>query len=384
MDECPRVADEMTSSDASPGDALIFDAMRRNVLARLAAVLAFVVASTYTVDTARAATPPSGSAVVSITPPYGYWTPPVRVRLSRAELRVVDRLQRQTTTWTLPAGAVASPLVWHIEPSAQNSPSLALARRVLGGAQKLMAWDDVGLDQLVDVVIGRSQSFINSTVNRLGCSADLSHSGGVWLMGASVCNGRVIVINLTGYLFLRYSGQTITRAMETAKEPSLDRTWYLIAARSMRGLAHEWTHSARLTFALRGATRGEPAWFREGLAETLSGMAAVRGTRGRVSYLEYHVMNQRKFKRWTLTCPGPISRYRPTTTPLDGCEYFVGAAATAILLADHGGIARVLDLYRLAAELGSWVAAFETVYGMSLETFEAKADRYIAGIRSVT
>ena len=360
--------------------------MRRVLAARFVAALLLLLLTSFTTNTdlARGATPPTGSSVVSITPPYGYWTPPVRVRLSRAELRVVNRMQRLATTWELPTGAVASPLVWHVEPSARNSPTLALARRVLRGAQALMAWDDVGLDQLVDVVIGRSQAYINSTVTRLGCTADLGHSNGVWLMGASVCNGRVIVINLTGYLFLRYSGQTVTRSMETAAEPSLARTWYLITARNMRGLAHEWTHSARLTFALKGATRGEPAWFREGIAETLSGLAAVRGTGGRVSYLEYHVMNQRKFKKWTSSCPATVSFYRSTTTPLDGCEYFVGAAATAILLADHGGIARVLDLYRLAAELGDWVTAFETVYGMSLGYFEAKADRYIAGIKSVT
>lgn len=358
--------------------------MRQNALARLASVLAFVITSTFTIDTAHAATPPVGSVVVSITPPYGYWTPPVRVRLSRAEQRVIARLQKQSTAWNPPEGAVASPLIWHIESSAQNSPTLALARRVLAGAQTLLAWDDVGPEQLVDVVVGRSQSYISATVRRLGCTADLGASGGIWLMGASVCNGRVIVINLTGYLFLRYKGQTITRSLETAREPSLSRTWYLIVARNMRGLAHEWTHSARLTFALRGATRREPAWFREGLAETLSGMAAVRGTGGRVSYLEYHVMNQRRFVNWTASCPLRVSRYRSTSKHLDGCEYFVGAAATAILLADHGGIARVLDLYRVAAETGDWIVAFEAVYGMSLEFFEAKADRYIAGIRSVT
>lgn len=362
---------------------LIVDSVPRTLLGLIVASI-MTVASISVVDEPVRAASPSGSAVVSITPPYGYWTPPVRVRLSRAELRVVNRLQRLATTWELPTGAVASPLVWHVEPSARSSPTLALARRVLAGAQDLMAWDDVGLDQLVDVVIGRSQAYINSTVRRLGCSPNLSASESVWLMGASVCNGRVIVINLTGYLFLRYKGQTITRSLETAREPSLSRTWYLIVARNMRGLAHEWTHSARLTFALKGATRREPAWFREGLAETLSGMASVRGTGGRVSYLEYHVMNQRKFTKWTSSCPHSVSRYRTTSPVLDGCEYFVGAAATAILLADHGGIARVLDLYRVAAEVGDWIVAFEAVYGMSLEYFEAKADRYIAGIESVT
>ncbi|MEY2966927.1 MAG: hypothetical protein RLY50_977 [Actinomycetota bacterium] len=274
--------------------------------------------------------------------------------------------------------------MWHIEPSARASPTLSLARRVLTGARTLLAWDGLGPAQSVDVVVGRTQAFLNTTTARLGCTPNLSRTSGVWLMGASVCNGRVIVINLTGYLFLRRAGQTITPTLEKAREPALSRTWYLIAARNMRGLAHEWTHSARLTLALRGATRGEPAWFREGLAETLSGLASVRGTKGRVSYLEYHVMNQRKFARWTSTCTLPVRRYRSSSSSLDGCEYFAGAAATAILLADHGGLSRVLDLYRVAAETNDWPTAFEAVYGMSPEYFEAKADRYIAGIRAVS
>lgn len=278
----------------------------------------------------------------------------------------------------------AAPLTWHVEASARSSPTIALAKRVLGAARRMMVWSDVGNPAPVDIVVGRTQRFINSEVARLGCSVDLSDTSGVWLMGASICGGRIIVINLTGYLFLRVAGQTITPALETAREPALSRTWYLIVARNMRSLAHEWTHSARLSLALRGATRREPAWFREGLAETVSGMASVRGTRGRVSYLEYHVTNQRKFSDWTSVCRGPMSRYRSSDSSLDGCEYFAGAAATAILLADHAGLPKVLDLYRLAAETDDWITAFETVYGMSLEYFEAKADRYVAGIRAVS
>jgi hypothetical protein len=328
--------------------------------------------------------PPAGSTVVTITPPYGYWTPPVRVRLSRAENRVVTRLQRLAMTWRLPEDAVPAKLVWHVEPAAQSSPTLALAKRIMSGARKILAWDGVYVVEPVEVVVSRTQGYINSTVSRLGCAADLEATDGVWLMGASVCNGRVIVINLTGYLFLRRAGQVITPALERAPELKLSRTWYLIVARNMRGLAHEWTHSARLAFAITGATRDEPAWFREGLAETISGLASVRATGGHVSYLEYHVMNQRKFSKWTSTCRAPLSRYRATGSAVSGCEYFSGAAATAILLADHGGIARVLKLYRVSAEIKDWPTAFKVTYGMSLEFFEAKADRYIAGIRAVS
>lgn len=328
--------------------------------------------------------PPTGSTVVSIQPPYGYWTPPVRVRLSRAENRVVMRLQRLAMTWRLPPDAAPATLVWHVEPTAKASPTLALAKRVMSGGRKLLAWDSAPVVEPVEVVVGRTQRYINSTLARLGCTVDLDQSDGVWLMGASVCNGRVIVVNLTGYLFLRRTGQTITPALENAPEPALSRTWYLYVARNMRGLAHEWTHSARLAVAISGATRGEPAWFREGLAETISGLASVRATGGHVSYLEYHVMNQRKFTDWTSTCRAPVSRYRETSTLSGGCEYYAGAAATALLLADHGGVARVLDLYRVSAETNDWPTAFRIVYGMSLEFFEAKADRYIAGIRAVS
>ena len=47
----------------------------------------------------------------------------------------------------------------------------------------------------------------------IDCFPNLVRTGGVHLMGATLCNRRVVVINLTGYFFLRSAGDRLTSAL---------------------------------------------------------------------------------------------------------------------------------------------------------------------------
>lgn len=357
--------------------------VRRSLLVYL-----FVVMSSLVPTTANASSmAPSALepiSTVTVAPAYGFYTPPIRVRLSETERRIISKLQRQSLTFTPAEPITDRPLRWHIEPSARKSQTLALARRVLFAARTMAAWNGIVVPRTVDIIVGRSQSYIAARVAELGCDPDLAKSAGRFVMGATLCKGTIVVINLTGYLFIRQIDQTITRYMETVAEPAISATWYLIADRNMRSLAHEWIHVSRFAPSSPRTSLNEPAWLREGMAETISGMAAVRATGGRVSYLEHHVISVRKFSRWTERCTKPLREYRGESAKLGGCEYYAGAAAASLLLADYGGIGRVIEWYRATDEIGDWVTAFAVVYGMTLDEFEIKADRYIAQLRSLS
>lgn len=349
--------------------------------------LAFLPVSGGRVDASIRMKPPRALnpvTTVTIRPPYGYYRPPVTVRLSATERRVIARLARESREWNAPDADIGRPVEWHIEASARSSPTLALAQKVLANARSFLAWDGQEVPVAVDIVVGRTQDFLTSTLARLGCRPRLTADDGVFLMGATICSGTVIVINLTGYLFVRTRDQKITPYLERLREPAVSNTWYLIVDRNMRSLAHEWVHIARFSPVSLRIARDEPAWLREGMAETLSGIAAVRATGGRLSYLEHYVISVRKFSRWTATCDRPLREYRTEAPGDGGCEYFAGAAASSLLLADHGGLTRLHELYRAANAIGNWVTAFASVYEMTLEQFEAKADRFIAQIRTLT
>ena len=321
---------------------------------------------------------------VTVVPPYGYYDPPIRVRLSATERRIIARLGREALTWEAPDADIGRPVVWHVEASARSSPTLSLAKRVLATARSLLAWDGDMVPAPVDIVVGRTQEFLEETVADLGCAPQRKIGDVAFLMGSTLCNGSVIVINLTGYLFIRKRDQRLDSYLERLREPPIAATWYLIVDRNMRSLAHEWVHVARFSPSSLRIARNEPIWMREGVAENLSGIAAVRATGGKLSYLEHHVISVRKFSRWTSTCTSPLRSYRTKESGDPGCEYFAGAAAASLLLADHGGLTRLLEYYRVAEAVGDWIPAFAIVYGMTLEQFEAKADRYIAQIRTLS
>lgn len=323
------------------------------------------------------------SRLVTVRPDYGYAARPVRVRLSASELRIARRLNTLALSWNGPEPDLARPVEWHIEASALKSETVDLARTIMESTRQMLAWDGTTTPPLVHVVIGRTQAWIRSKVESLRCFPNLSRTSNEYLMGAAVCNGRVIVMNLTGYLFLQRSGQILTPALETLPEPKLSRTPYLIAERNSTSLAHEWVHVARYPPRGERSGQGEPAWFREGLSVTFAGMAKVRATASQVTYQEFHVLRLRKFADWTSRCSRSISLYRFSTDIGGGCEYFLGAFALELLLSDFGGVAKILRLYDLASSARDWPVAFQAVYGMSIDEFEARADRYISFVRIV-
>lgn len=364
--------------------------MRRQLLHRAVALL---VVTALTIGTSGSGTEAAlGSSIaglepvrtVTVVPPYGFYDPPIRVRLSATERRVIARLGREALTWNVPDADTGRPAVWHVEPAARNSPTLALARRVLATVRSFLAWEGTYVPAPVHIVVGRTQEYLEETVGRLGCAPRRTVGEAVFLMGSTICNGSVIVINLTGYLFIRRRDQELTEYLERLREPPISATWYLIADRNMRSLAHEWVHVARFSPQSLRIARNEPVWMREGVAEILSGMAAVRATGGRLSYVEHHVISARKFTDWTSRCTRPLRDYRTRETGGAGCEYFAGAAAASLLLADHGGLTTLREYYRAADAVGDWVTAFAAVFGMTLDAFEAKADRYIDQLRALS
>lgn len=361
--------------------------MSRTCLHRVVSIVVALSLSTGSTTTSVDASSLSGLEpvrTVTIVPPYGYYDPPIRVRLSATERRIIARLGHEALTWDAPDADIGRPVVWHVEASARSSPTLALARRVLATARSLLARDGSAVPAVVDIVVGRTQDYLEETVAELGCTPQRTIGETAFLMGSTICNGSVIVINLTGYLFIRKRDQRLDLYLERLREPPIAATWYLVVDRNMRSLAHEWVHVARFSPLSLRIARNEPMWMREGMAENLSGMAAVRATGGKLSYLEHHVISVRKFSRWTSTCTRPLRSYRTKETGDGGCEYFAGAAASSLLLADHGGLTRLHEYYRVADSVGDWITAFAIVYGMTLEQFEAKADRYIAQIRTLS
>ena len=323
------------------------------------------------------------SRVVTVRPDYGYSPGPVRVRVSASEQRILRRLNSQSLNWSAPNPDIVRPIEWHIEPTAVRSRTVGLARAIMNTARDMMAWNGTSNPPLVHIVIGRTQRWIRSKVASLNCFPNLGGEGNQYVMGAALCNGRVVVMNLTGYLFLQRSGQVLTPVMEELPEPPLEQTSYLIAERNLTSLAHEWVHIARYPPRGSRSGQGEPTWFREGLSVVLAGMSKVRATSAEVTYQEFHIIRLRKFSNWATSCTQPISRYRFTNDTGGGCEYFIGSFGIELLLSDYGGVSKILRLYDLASQVRDWPVAFQAVYEMSLDEFEKKADRYISYVRAV-
>lgn len=229
-------------------------------------------------------------------------------------------------------------------------------------------------------IVGRTQNFIKDQIARIGCIPSSAIVNGVYLMGATVCNRNVVVINLTGYFFLRSTTQPITSRMEQRAEPALSATSYLMIDRNFSAIAHEWVHVSRNRLGNDFVPDNEPAWFREGLAEVISGLARVRAYGRAYPYLHFHVIRLRKFFDWNSRCPGPLRYYRSNGRIPSGCEYMKGAIATELLLAKYGGLGKIYELHRHIEETGDFLSAFRTTYGISLSTFERRADLYTSYI----
>lgn len=314
--------------------------------------------------------------IVTIKPPYGYYASPVRVRLSRSEIDIIRRLQSLAVNWKPLSPPPSNLLHWRIEPVAENSRTLALNVAAFDAARAFLSVPTNNATKSIVVVIGRTQEFIRQQVNSLGCQPNLALFEGAYIMGATICNRSVIVINLTGYLFVRYIGQPITSQMEQKSEPPISAMSYIIADRNLSGLAHEWTHVARNRLTDGFIPDNEPAWFREGLAEIVSGLSRVKASNGRMTFLHFHVIRMRKFSNWPNNCGAHLSTFRDNSDHPGGCEYLRGAAALELLIANYGGLTKIVKLYSHLKESGDFLRSFSHTYGMSLSRFEARADNY--------
>ena len=313
---------------------------------------------------------------VTTRPSYGYYNGPIRTKLSKSEVDVIRRLQWIATTWQPRIAVVPIPVTWLIEEGTMPSPTLSIAIDALAQAKLLQAREDGKSLVIKTIILARSQKFIRDTLSSLDCNPDLSRTNNQYLMGATLCNRRVIVINLTGYYFLTTPRIKLTTELEKLPEPPLKKTNYLIVNRNISSLAHEWTHVVRDRPTVGPLGANEPVWLREGMAEIVSGLSLVRASKGKMTYEEYHVIRIRKFSNWPDQCRLSLTEYRETSVSLGGCEYLRGAAAIELLLASYGGIGRVQRLYEDANELGDFEASFERVYGMTLREFEVRADQY--------
>lgn len=297
------------------------------------------------------------------------------------ELKIIGKISDIVKESSAMVPRTAQSIEWHVEPSARGSRTLQLSREVLVALQRLLEHEGWASVPPTVIVIARSQDYINRTLESIGCLPNLVRTGGIHLMGETVCGHRVIVINLTGYFFLRSVADRITPEMEIQPEPPIRSVGFRLADRNISGLAHEWAHVARAAAAFGEVPSDEPAWMREGFAELMAGIARVRAYPTRMTYLTFHVVRLRKFAPWTSTCTADLNTYRSASAYLGGCEYYVGPLAVELLLANFGGIPALFRLYALAAGGTEFTKAFRMMYGIELVAFERLADRYLDGIR---
>ena len=313
---------------------------------------------------------------VSFRPYYGYSPGRVSARLSQSEVDIVRRLQALADSWNSATPPPTNLLNWRIEPSVAGSTTIRLAIDAFHEARAFLSVPVNSGTVQIAVIIGRTQKYIQEQVAEFGCKPTLATSNGIYLMGATICNRNVIVINLTGYLFLRSVTQPITSYMETRPEPRLSSMSYLVVDRNLSSLAHEWTHVARNRLSDGFVPDNEPAWFREGLAEVISGLSRVKASMGRYRYAHFHIIRLRKFANWPNICGIRLYVFRTDQQFSRGCEYLSGAAALELLIAKYGGLPRILDLYADIRITGDFLESFKKTYRMSLREFERRADIY--------
>ncbi len=323
------------------------------------------------------------NSAVFITPAFGKYPKPLLVTVTPDELRVVNNAQAQMGSLNKTNPLTARLVTWFIEPSAQNSPTVNLARKSLLATQAIFESMGIYDAKATSIVIGRSQQYIKRTVEKLGCFPDLSRTRGQYLMGSSLCNDTVIVMNLTGYLFLTSANQQLSTYLEKRAEPPLASMNYLIVDRNISGLSHEWAHSVRTLMAGGDVPPGEPAWMREGFAELVAGLSRVKAFPVRMSYMDFHAIKIHLFSNWPSRCKLELHHYRLNAPELAGCEYYNGLMATELLLSDHGGLASLMQLYKETGRTRSFEQSFFNHYAMTLDEFEFGADAYISEIAKI-
>ena len=323
------------------------------------------------------------NTAVVVTPGFGAYKAPLIATVTPAEIRIVNKAQEEVRRVNIVKPQSARLIAWYVEPSAVNSPTVKLARKTLLGTQAMFESLGIFEAKTTSIVIGRTQKFLKETVTKLGCYPDLSRTWGQHLMGSSLCSDTIIVMNLSGYLFLTTPGQTVTRAMETRPEPPIASQSYLLVHRNISGLSHEWAHSVRTLMAGGSVPVGEPAWMREGFAEMVSGLAQVKTFPLRTSYADFHAVKIHLFTNWASRCKLDLRGYAVNSDILSGCEYYKGLIAVEILLSDFGGLEKLMKLYKDTSMLRTFEASFLTNYGMTLPEFEVLADQYINDIAKI-
>lgn len=356
--------------------------MRRFGIASVVATL-LLSASAVTAQTARPITDEAISgSYVSVQPILGRARTPIRVFLSTFERRTLEQLEAVTRKVRDRSFVDDSLVKWHIEPSAQVSPTMLLQRRILFSLREMLEGaDGVTARWPVDIVVGRTQEYILGTLRSLGCEPNLASQGGQILMGAAVCGRRFIVSNISGYLFLSQPGQRVTPEMEQLPEGPLFTRSYKLVARDSSALAHEWMHIYRAAGLEGRVAPDEPEWFSEGFAEIWAYIAKVRDYKRSDGFLRMHVTRLRDFSNWAEQCPGPLSRYRSGSSPY-GCDYHLGMLAMEYLIANYGGLEKTTQAFKEDGAKPSFAVGFDELFGVSLDEFEAQANRYIETVRA--
>lgn len=314
--------------------------------------------------------------LVAVKPAYGIPSRTFRAYISKSEVDIVRRLQLIAVE---PYPILAIPLPppeLIVEPGIENSKTFNLASLALRSSETLLGHRRGSYEFKSHFIIGRTQKWIKEQVAKLGCVVDLSRTGGVFLMGSTICNQTIVVINLTGYFFITSAGQKITSALEARAEPLFSKTDYRIISRNISSMAHEWVHIARNGISSGFSAGNEPAWLREGMAEIISGLAMVRASVGFNNYLKFHVIRFHKFSNIARSCPNPLSTYRRSTFLLSNCEYLLGGLAVELLIANYGGLDKLISLYDDVHETNDFNRSFINIYGMSIRSFESRADKY--------
>ena len=322
------------------------------------------------------------TSVLRVTPPFGSAPRNLAVALSPAERRVTSRITREIQDLQSFTPQTLRLITWYVEPSTEASPTVALARDVLIATQQIFETFNVFDGQATSIVIGRTQRFLNETVSKLGCFPNLSMTFGQHLMGSALCNDRIITMNLSGYLFLE-TLRPVSSADEVRAEPPLNKTSYLLVERNAAVLAHEWAHSVRTRIAGGAVPDGEPKWMSEGFAEMVDGLAQAKTFSPDLSFAEMHAIAVRLFSNWPTRCRLDLTTYREASPLLAGCEYVLGFLAMELLIADHGGLGKLLELYKAVTVYRTFSDAFAVNYGMSLEQFEHEASDYITEVASI-
>jgi len=319
---------------------------------------------------------------VTVDPLLGKSPKPIKVFLSSTERRTLLQLEAVTSKVKDREYFDDSLVRWHIEPSARLSPTMLLQRRVYHSLRKMLEGADSQTARWpVDIVIGRTQAYILGTLKALGCEPNLTSQGGQILMGAAVCGRRIIVSNISGYLFLTKPGQQVTPEMEQLTEKPLFTSSYKIVARNSSALAHEWMHIYRAAGRGGVVAADEPLWFKEGFAEIWAYIAQIRMLQKPNGFLRMHVMRLRNFSNWARDCPGPLSRYQSSGSAA-GCEYHLGSLAMEYLIANYGGLEKTSSWFRMDNGQLPFAVDFAAVFGVPLEQFEAEANRYIEIVRA--